>query len=559
VTDTLFIDASDTTLYPTIQDAINAAASNATSAPIAVVLPDGVTSIAAELQIPLLTQPSYPITLIGRRARSFDQPDAGGTTLVASASMRSVLAILSAQHRIQDVVFNAAGQATYGLFLQNVYGSQFDNVTAENAIYDGWYFTADNPEASEVNNDSVLMNNCWAQQNGTMYVTAGLQGVYPALPGTLKVINGTASITSSSPTITFSGVPDLTTLVPAPRPDDFVRIGGTNGDPSFYGKIASITANTITLQGDLLPQSPGASEDFALFVGFGVNLTNAQDNNILVVTGGQYRFNAASNFNVQGLFGSTFIGPEFIGSYFAGFSVSRTIGTSIGQGTMLQNCYFEENQAAEVWADNYTDVTIVSPMFESVNPPYKIRPEVLTSAPAQGVVVSNGLRTVLPSGTEQNFVFELRNDNGTLQHRFVSDFGTGGVPAGASQINNAVNTWTATPQVGPTTALAAGAGIVQNAIVFDTADQPPAPWFLPPAASVEVCSLGSACPSVYVSQMSSDIDGATTNRLILGCVTATGGQPFVLTTDSIPAGTQISIRLAGGYIRGMLVNPLAPS
>lgn len=201
------------------------------------------------------------------------------------------------------------------------------------------------------------------------------------------------------------------------------------------------------------------------------------------------------------------------------------------------------------------DVTIVSPMFESINPPYWLRPQMLTASPARGVVVSNGLRSVLPSGTEQNFVFELGNNGGTLQHRFVSDFGTGGVPAGASQINDAVNTWTATPQVGPATALAAGAGIFQNAIVFDTADQPPAPWFLPPAATVEVCSFGAERPGVYVSQMTSDIDGATTNRLILGFVTA-GGQPFALTPESIPAGTQISIRLAGGYIRGMLLNPL---
>ena len=544
--DTLFIDASDTTLYPTIQDAINAAALNATSAPIAVVLPDGVTSISAELQIPLLTQPSYPITLIGRRARAFDQPDAGGTTLVATAPMRSVLAILSAQHRIQDVVFNAAGQATYGLFLQNVYGSQFDNVTAEYAIYDGWYFTAANPDAPEVNNDSVLMTNCWAQQNGTMWVTAGLQSVYPSLPGTLKVIAGTASITVSSPTITFSGTPDLTTLVPAPRTDDFVRIGGANSGPSFYGKIASITANTITLQGDVLPQWSGASVDFALFVGFGVNLTNAQDNNILVVTGGQYRFNAASNFNVQGLFGSTFIGPEFIGSYFAGFSVSRTIGTSIGQGTMLQNCYFEENQAAEVWADNYTDVTIVSPMFESVNPPYKIRPEVVTSTPAQGVVVSNGLRTVLPSGTEQNFVFELRNDAGTLQHRFVCDAGTAGAPAGASQIADAVPVWNPTPMITPYNGFLAGAGIAGNMVIFDTAAQAPAQWFRPPSASVEVASFPQV-PMVFVTQTDVDAGGSTYPRLALGFTVL--GEPFLLSTQSIPPGTLIAIRLGGGYIR----------
>jgi hypothetical protein len=84
-------------------------------------------------------------------------------------------------------------------------------------------------------------------------------------------------------------------------------------------------------------------------------------------------------------------------------------------------------------------------VFESVRPPYKIRPEGLTPIPAQGLLLSNGLRTLLPSGTEQNFVFELRNNDGTLEHRFVSDSATGGTPVGASQINGASPTFSATP------------------------------------------------------------------------------------------------------------------
>jgi hypothetical protein len=529
--DTLFIDAS---MYPTIQDAINAAIA-ATPGPVAVVLPDGPTFLTSEVQIPVLPQ-SRPLTLLGRRHRGIDQNK--GTTLIATAPMRSMIAVLSANHRIQDIRMDANRQARYGLYMQNSYASQFDNVLIMNALLDGWHFTSDNS-----NNDAVHMVNCWAHANGTTFATAAIASQYQGLFAPVQTIGGTASISAGNTTINVTGGPDLTTL--GIRRNDFVRVGDP-ANTAFFGTVDSVSVSSIVVQPQVVPQMSGAGLPFAAFVGFGVNLANAVDNNVLVVSGGQFRGNSGSNFNVQGLFGSTFIGCVFTFGHFAGFSVSRTHDDAVGQGTLLQNCYFEANQAAEIWADRYTDVTVLAPVFQSVRPPYKIRPHELTSSPARGMVVSNGIRTLLPAGTEQTFVFELRNNGGTLEHRIVSDSVNGSPTSGASQINGASPTFTATPTLGAGTGFAAGAGIVQNSIVFDTVAQAPAPDFRPPSAVVEADGTARR-PGVSVTQLSSNVGGTTVSRFALAF--SDNGNPFPLTTAGIQPGQRLAVRVAGGSIR----------
>lgn len=530
--DTLFIDASQ---YPTLQAAIDAAI-NATPGPVTVFLPDGPTFLNAEVVIPVLPQ-SRPLSIIGRRHRGIDQNK--GTTLIANVPMRSMLAILSANHRLQDVRFDANRQAQYGIFLQNTYASQFDNVLVMNALQDGWHFTSANS-----NNDSVMLTNCWAHANGTTFATAAIAPQYQGLWAPVQTIAGTASIQAGNTTINVAGGPDLATL--QIRRGDFVRIGAS-ANTAFFGVVDSVSPSAIVVQPQVAPQTSGTGLPFAIFVGFGVNLSEAFDNNVVVVVGGQYRGSPGACFNVQGLFGSTIVGAAFTFGHFAGLSISRSSTEHAGRGTIVENCYFEANQAAEIWVDNYEDVTILGPTFESVNPPYDIRPELVTAAPAQGVLVSNGVRTLLPAGTEQNFVFELRNHGGTVQHRIVSDAVNGGPAPGASQIHGASNAWTATPNVGPGTGFAAGAGIAQSSILFDTAAQAPLQFYRPPSAVVERDTTARR-PGVMVTQLSADVVGVTRSRFALSFVTNTG-EPFPLTTAGIQPGQQLAVRVGGGYIR----------
>jgi hypothetical protein len=525
------IEASD---YPSIQDAIDDAIANDIPE---VRLPEGVTDLSSELQIPVLAS-SRPLILRGRPHRSIDQ--SVGTTLRADASMRSVLAILSANHRVQDIKIDADRNATYGLYLENTYASHFDNVLAMNAIADGWHFAS-----SSSNNNSVRMSGCWAHANGTTYATSGIASEYNTLFGTTSTISGTAATTAASATITISSGPDLTTL--GIRKNDFVRVGGT-ASTAYFGIISSVTSTTIVVQSQLVPQTTASGLAFAIFVGFGVNLTEGSNNNILVVVGGNYRGSSGSNFNVQGLFGSTFVGCSFEFGHFAGFSVGRADGSTPVEGTLLDNCYFEANQAAEIWANQCTNLTITGPTFGSVNPPYDIRPHLTTFSPAQGVLQLNGLRTVLQSGAEQDFVFELRNNGGTIEHRFISDFLNGGAAAGATRINGQSSSYSTTPSVGSGTGFTAGAGIQgSNRILFDTAEQPNAAEFRPPSAVVEFDSTGNA-PRVYATRINDNVNGVTLTRFALGFVTSNGAA-FNINTTNIAAGKQILVRVTGGYIK----------
>ena len=521
--------------YSSIQAAIDYAIANDIPE---ILLPEGVTQLTSELQIPALAS-SRPLILRGRPHRSIDQPTKG-TTLKATASMRSVFAILSANHRLQDVLIDANRNATYGLYLKNTYASHFDNVLVMNAITDGWHFEGDSST-----NNSVIMIGCWAHANGTTHATSTIKAEYDSLFGTVQQIAGTAATTATSATITISGGPDLTTL--GIRKNDFVRVGGT-ASSAYFGIISSVTSNTIVVQSQLVPQTTGSGLPFAIFVGFGVNLEEGTNNNILVVVGGDYRGSSGSNFNVQGLFGSSFVGCAFEFGHFAGFSVGRADGSVAIAGTLLDNCYFEANQAAEIWANQCTSLTITSPTFASVNPPYAIRPHLTTLLPAQGVLQANGLRTVLQSGTEQDFVFELRNNGGTIEHRFISDFLNGGAAAGATRINGASSSYNTTPSIGSGTPFTAGAGIQSgNRILFDTAEQPNAPHFRPPSAVVEVDSTGLA-PRVYATRINDNVNGITLTRFALGFVTANGAA-FNINNTNIGTGKQILVRVTGGYIK----------
>jgi hypothetical protein len=319
---------------------------------IGVILRSGTYLVNTELRPAV----GYPLLLSGA---PWNYPGAGGTTIRATAAIRSVLSILSSISHVSDLRIDANQQATYALYLNFSSLSVFSSVYATNAIKDGWFLD------TSINDTSNLLN-CWAVNNGTIYITAGIAGQH-SLQRT-SVIAGTATATNGSATITIVGGPDLTTL--GIRKGDWIRTGSgaLNASSTFAGQIDHWTATTVVLMGPAHPMLPNAAQagsglGYAIFIGDGWReVYGGSDNNINRIEGGIWRGNAGAAMSFHGLFGPTVIGTQADTNGFCAYAIGDADGIRrVFRSAFVRPYSEDDNGYCDFFFGDSSETTIISP------------------------------------------------------------------------------------------------------------------------------------------------------------------------------------------------------
>lgn len=515
------INADD---HPSVQAAINAAAA---AGIVEVHFSAKVYDINAELQIPTSGPPNQSIRL---RGVPHNYTGLGGTIIRAAQPMRSVLAAIGAYCEMDSIKFDAARKATYGLLLQGATLMRCRNVMVTSALFDGVHL-----DALKIN-DSMKWESCIIEQNGTNYVSNSIAGQYSH--GVRTNVAGTANLTANSPNVTFNGAPDLTSL--GIRKGDYLRVGATLKE-SFYGQIESANPNKITLQGNAtnLPTVSAQNQPFAIGVGDGWHESRHQDNNVNILDGCLIRLNGGSGIRMNGLFGDTVIGGQTDFNNFGGI----VFGPADNQGAVINalvaNCYSEENTFTFGFGQA-TNVTILSPTSGG---DALFRVGELT----KGTILRDDRFELIELGAQQNFVLQVRNDNGTLKHRIVADIAQGWASVQAVKVHDASPQYQPTPTVTAANGFKNGAGIVTNLthmLALDTDSTQNV------AVSGTVTIEDDSTGTLHRAMLSTDarnIKGVTINRPVL-YLRDSAGTFLPWSTQTIPNGRHIAIRVSA-YIR----------
>lgn len=516
-----------------IQQAINAVIANS-SLPTTLYLQAGTWPVDAEITLPA----NCPtLTLIGE---PHNYTGTAGTILQATASMRSVIAILSPYHQFINLKIDANQKATYCRYIQGWTWGRQSWVMLTNALFDGDFL--DLTTGSGGINDAIYSNACFWVMNGTMYATANMlkQNNYY---NRMSTVTGTASTTAGSSTINFTGAPDLTTL--GIRTGDFIRIGA-DLQTALFLQIASVSSSSIDVQvaENNTPSVTLTDQDYAIGVGDGWHEEIFRDNNRNVFVDCLFRASGGSGIAMHGLYGdSVYDGLADFNGFF-GIAMGSSDNQSLTDSIAIKNVYMEANQC-DLFFGQVTNCTV-----ENIDNIYQNNSifSVIGSTPTANII-RGGTFGIIGLGVPQNFLVEVQNDNGTLQSRIVSDHWNGFDSLQAGQVIGASATWTDIPLVDATTDFANGVGILGDDtqfLMFDVASSQN--MAISGSAAPEFNSTGTAyVPSVTVVS-NADVNGTTINRTAI-CLTGLDGTPANWDTGTIPSGTTVSIRVQA-YILG---------
>ena len=508
-----------------IQAAINAAAADVTKPPV-LYLRGGVWKIEAELTLPVGCR---PLTIIGEPT---DYMGVAGTILRADKKMRSVLAIFSPYHELVNLKFDANRNATQGRFIQGWTFGRQSWVVVTNAIADGDFLN----NADGTINDCILSKQCFYVGNGITYVTSAIASQYTN--GTRTTIAGTAATTAGDPVVRFTGAPDLTTL--GIRRGDFLRLGAVKAT-SRYLQIDKVAPATITLQGaaNNLPKTTVTGLPFAIGVGDGWHDTLFRDNNRNVFDDCVFRGSGGSGIVMCGLYGDTVRDGLADFNNFFGVVMGSCDNVALLDSASLQNVYMEEN-TADYFFGQVTNVTVANP-----NRNASIF-SIIGSSP-QGTIVRNGTVESIALGAPQNFLVEVRNQNGVLQSRIVADHWEGFASLQADRVSGASVNWTPVPVVSTTTGFANGVGIRSDGflLLLNTPNGQDAG--ISGLAIVEFSNVTPALVASLSVDLATNVGGVTMVRPALRLSSQTGA-PQEWRTTTITPNKSIGIRLQA-YIR----------
>lgn len=171
----------------------------------------------------------------------------------ATAAIRSVFKLTGQHNSIVDLFVEANGLANHGIYCLGCNGSTMDRLGVENSKLDGIHFPTSG------NNSGSTVRQSLIRGFGSQYST------------------GTASATMGSTTATISGAADLTTLGIRPRLD-YLKL---NGD--IARTIASVTSNTVTLNGAVTFPANYSAVTYKILRGNGVAIASNGDNSQIKV------------------------------------------------------------------------------------------------------------------------------------------------------------------------------------------------------------------------------------------------------------------------------------
>jgi hypothetical protein len=146
----------------------------------------------------------------------------------------------------------------------------------------------------------------------------------------------------------------------------------------------------------------------------------------------------------------------------------------------------------------------------------------------------------------QMFALQIRNNGGTIEHRIVIDNGNAVLPTAnyINKINGASATYATTPSVAAGVGFTSGGGVLAastNSFLFDTADQSQTVAF----GMVQFDSYVTEADalSVGLATHSSNVNGTTRRRLIIGVRDMATGGGYALTAANIAAGDEMTIKI----------------
>lgn len=477
----------------------------------------------------------------------------GGTTLRASTAMRSVLAVLAPRVIVDCVGVNADRLATYGWYMSNIALSVFTRCSAKNAIVDGFHV----PTVVSANNNTAKFVDCYSTENGVTYVTSGISGQYTY--GTRSVITGTAETTAGNATITIAGSStDLTTL--PIRKGDVIRVGSVrrvlanSGVADYtagsdYMQISSVTATTVVLQGNStnLPTFTGTGLNFAIGVGDGFRDIRHADSNVIEFDNCRFVTNGGSGLVATSVYGPLVSNGNYSYNNMCGFVIGYIDNTSATIGTQINHAYVEDVGAAYFPGETGSSINIISPMGISVEAPGSEL--FFANRSGHGLVLGNGTITSIELGTFCNFVCQVRNNGGTIEHRTIDDTVTASATNArmTTRVTGTSTTYTATPSAAAGVDFATGFGIDNTAAQFLLLNQMGVQQDIAVTAIVESDSSGAASPySIIPTVRNVNVNGVTKRRLAFQLTLA--GVATTWAAANITAGGHVAFRVQG-YIR----------
>jgi hypothetical protein len=457
----------------------------------------------------------------------------GNATLVATAAMRSVLAVLSTRQTIRNVKIDADGQANYGIYLANAGCSQFDRVWATGALFDGINNSATG------NNNHITLDTCYLVGNGKTYASAGAIAAFTN--GREVAIAGSVATTASGLTLTFTGAPDLRTL--GIRKGDIVAIGTTKLTASYHLIESVPTASTITLQGNIWnrPTATASGLDYAIGVGDGWSDSRNGNGAVGLFRNVISHSNGGSGYKVNCAYGHTIVAGDTSYNNFAGicFGVSDNVGAVYASSFIGVYC----EGTAMCYYLGAGSVNIIGPTG------------VISDGAQLFVYAHDGIANANIEigdsvyswhyGKRQSFLLQINNNGGTLRHRIIADVATGGATLLTDRITGATNAYTNTPHVDAATPFAGGGGILnssQAVFLFNTAQSQVSETDF--FGVVEYNDTGTDY-GVTIGTVSVNINGVTRTWPSFRLRNPTTGAQVSIDTVAIPAGKSICVRIQG--------------
>ncbi len=434
--------------------ALQAAIDYASANSLRVRMPAGIYAVYSEVQVD-----GAPIIIEGE-PHNFSLST--GTQIKCFAAARSGLAVLSPRHQISNLIVNANGLASNGVYFANASVSRLTNVWTTAALLDGF------ANAASGNNNHIVLDGCYATNNGKTYVTAGL---LTAFSNDRQVLTaGTVATTASNSDIVFTGAPDMTTL--GLRKGDLIAIGGTTKLTASYFLIESaLNATTVRLQVNATnrPATTASGLDFAIGVGDGVSDRRNGNGGVWDIRNLISFSNGGSGIHLDAAYGHIVEAGDVSYNNFAGVCFGIADNAGVITNATVKNLYCEGT--AIVYFLGAGKITIENPSGEldgSATAHFIYATDAITEA----LVTSGNVVYDWRYGQEQNFVIQITNTAGTLQHRIMADLDTGGSTNLDNRITGATNAYTNIPSVSSVVAFSAGGGILSTAtdvILLETA------------------------------------------------------------------------------------------
>lgn len=352
-----------------IKAAIAAATAAASGTDALVYFPPGVYGLAEEIRVD-----ASLLELRGGGVVAGGGASHIGTTLKATASMRSVLALLKPDVRLTRLQIDADRKATYGIYVAHAAQSVLDTVLVKNTLSDGAHVAGRQDDGHNANNDFITLIEYSAYKCGTVFSTAPLMPQYD--PINVLPVEGTVTCQAYSATLkgtktNFAALGDISGRL--------IRlVSGTSSVVlelgEFVGKDPVTNEDLITVAA--VPKVSITRADYAVGIGDGWNEEHGPDQSRLHSRGGLARYCAGSGWVCRGSYGPTLEKPHLDGNGFYGVVIGFSSGPfSSTYTSRIINGYWEGNGGAilgAVYAAGGFGLTIDQPMWAGTGPARKV-------------------------------------------------------------------------------------------------------------------------------------------------------------------------------------------